>query len=481
MQTFVQSNINIPQQKVHILLPATKSSAKFCKTLLTLTILGYPTPRIISWDGTDKKGALLGGGSHFAKITQTLEFIDEHLSGPESQDDLIVTLDAFDIWLQLPFEVLLARYRAILREDDARIAHRMGRAFDQEEIQSGIVFAAGKRCGPNFLHTVACYPVPESPLPMDLFGNSTDTPMGHTPWSSFRTRYLNSGLTMGPVKMLRPVLQRAQEKLLECENRKNADFDTGTGHSDFCYHGSDQSVWNEIFGEQEFHREVMRRHHRSASDAVLDMVNAGRAGSAPPPSQVYGVPISDYLDPSFYHQANNKTYIPGKPFEFGLSLDYWSELSHQTSNAYRDAQFVRGDRPLEDQVGKRNAFDCMPKSPDWDEVPGEMLSSLLPGKPDKWQSMPFYTEFCVGQIPVMVHHNSVDKGEIARQWNRAWWYESSRDLLEAKRREGASIFTSGLLTDVKDVTLKWDELCPSQYDADLFPKKVLLGSQPGPA
>lgn len=468
IQVLGQSDAGTPPQKVHILLLATKSNVKLCKTLLTLTILGYPTPRIISWGGTDSTDAMLGGGSHFGKITKTLEYIDEHLSGPESQNDLILMLDAFDIWVQLPLEVLLARYKDILREEDARLAHRMGSAFTHEGIKSGIVFGAGKRCGPNSYHTVACYPIPDSPLPKDLFGNVTDTPVGHNEWSSFRTRYLNAGTTIGPVNMLRPVLERAHQKLLECRGRKDADFDAGTGVSDFCYHGSDQSIWMEIFGEQEFQREVMRRHHRSRYDGWVDELIPGRSGSPPPPTQVYGVPISDYLEPHFYHQAYEKTYAPGKPFEFGLSLDYFSQLSHQTSNTFWDAKYIRKDRPLEDQIGKRDGFDCTAKSPDWTQIPNEMLSRLLPGEPDQWPSLPFYAELCVGQIPVMIHHNSFDKTQIDSQWNRTWWHGRSRELLETKRREGAVQLNEGIPTDAKDMTLKWEELCPPAYDAVLY-------------
>ncbi|CZT20068.1 uncharacterized protein RCC_05925 [Ramularia collo-cygni] len=459
---------SVPQPKVHILLLATKGNVKLCKTLLTLAILGYPTPRIISWGGTDSTDAMLGGGSHFGKITKTIEYIDKYLSEPGSQDDLILMLDAFDIWLQLPLEVLLTRYKAILEEDDARIAHRMGRAFALEEIKSGIVFGAGKRCGPNSLHTVACYPVPESPLPKDLYGITTDTPIGHTDWSSFRTRYLNAGTTIGPVKMLRPVLERAHQKLLECRGRQNADFDAGTGVSDFCYHGSDQSIWMEIFGEQEFQREVMRRHHRSNFDTFAEKFNPHRAGSQPPSTQVYGVPILDYLEPGFYHQPGEKKYRPAKPDEFGISLDYWSGISHQTSNTYWDANYIRKDQLLEDQIGKRNGFDCQAKPPNWRELSDDLLSTFLPGERDQWNSMPFYTEYCVGRIPPIIHHNSFDKTQIDLQWNRTWWHGHSRALLEQKRSAGLPMLVDGIPTDAKNTTLQWEELCPAEYDAALF-------------
>lgn len=435
---------------------------------MTLTILGYPSPHIISWGETDNAKALLGGGSHFGKITGTKDYIDKHLRDPDSQNDLILLVDAFDVWFQLPLDILLSRYHKIIEEDNARIAHRMGRAFSREGIKSGIVFGAGKRCGPNSLHTVACYPVPDSPLPKDLFGNVTDTPVGHTEWSSFRTRYLNAGTAIGPVSMFRPVLERAHARYLECRGRKNMEFDAGTGVSDYCYHGSDQSIWMEIFGEQEFQREVMRRHHRSWYDGMLDKIIPGRAGSWPSPTQVYGVPITDFLEPGFFHQPSERTYNPQKPFEFGISLDYWSSLGHQTSNAYWDAKYIRKNQPLESQIGKRNGFDCMPRSPNWDEISDQRVSKILPERPDQWDSLPFYTEFCVGSVPVMIHHNSVDKAQLNLQWNSTWWYSDARRLLEARRRNGAPQLIEGIATDQGEKMLKWEELCPPQFDADLF-------------
>lgn len=90
--------------------------------------------------------------------------------------------------------------------------------------------------------------------------------------------------------MLRPLLERAQAKLRDCRGRRNADFDPGTGVSDLCYHGSDQSIWMEIFGEQEFQREVMRRYHRYPHDNLMDKAIPGRAGSWPTPTQVYAQP-----------------------------------------------------------------------------------------------------------------------------------------------------------------------------------------------
>lgn len=449
---------------MHIILPATETNDRLCKTLLSLTILDYPSPRILGWK-KDEEGAhenrLLGGGSHFIKIEGTLEYIEEHLTEPAQQDDLVIVFDAYDVWAQLPLEVLLARYSEAVADENTRVAKRMGTAYTREHIKSTILFAAGKRCAPNALYTVACYPLPESPLPKDLYGAATDTSVGHTFWSSYRTRYLNSGFFMGPVRDLRPLLVRAKAKMDECIDRKHAWFDDGGGSSDQCYHGSDQSIFAEIFGEQEFHREVMRRHHMSWYE---------RGSSNSPVQSLFGARVDDVLDPAFAHESRNKTYLAGKPFEFGVAMDYWSSLSHQTSNAYWDTEFIRYDANLTSQTSTRTQYDCPAKSPYMNQRTVNELEAtmdILNKSQHEWQNMPFYTELCVGKIPVMIHQNSVDKSQIVRQWNHTWWAGEARQLLDLRRNLGSASLTEGFPLE-SGRKLRWNEVCPGTFDAEVF-------------
>lgn len=180
-----------------------------CKTLLTGAILGYPVPTLIAWKETFDQQHLLGGGSHVAKISRVLEYLEKM---PESMDhELIFMMDAYgpcepfrpmqigtadcttDIWFQLPPEVLVSRYHSINKKANQRLRARLGNAYDAEHIRQTIIFGAGKRCAPNQMHTVACYPIPEAPLPDDLYGANTDTVMGKNKYTSLKQRYLNSG------------------------------------------------------------------------------------------------------------------------------------------------------------------------------------------------------------------------------------------------------------------------------------------------
>lgn len=457
-------------KKLHLLLPATRSDVNLCKTLLTLTILGYPNPHIVGWGAQDAIKDMRGGGSHIAKITAMLKYINdtERRKQPGFDGELVFMIDSYDVWFQLPVEVLFARYEAIIAEENVRVAHRMGRAYDREGIRSQVIFGAGKRCSPNQIHTVACYPVPNSPLPMDLHNGNTDTLIGRNIFSSFRTRYLNSGYIIGPIGAVRSLLEKAKEKLDECAQRTGVWFDNGSGGSDKCYHGSDQSIFAEMYGEQEIQREVMRRHHRTFLDDWLDIIVADRAGSRPAPSHILNIPVEDYLNPAFTHQPYDTSYVPGKPLEFGIGLDYWSLLGHQTSNAEFDSRYIRHDQPIGPQVGHQGMFDCPARAPMPEDLPREApMLHLIRNAPNRWETMPLYTEICVGTVPVMIHHNSINKFWREEQWNKTWWHGRSRRLLQERQRADAPQLKEGIPTD-KGTRLRWNELCPREVEKELF-------------
>ncbi|KAK3190791.1 hypothetical protein K4F52_003107 [Lecanicillium sp. MT-2017a] len=418
-----------------------------------MAILNYPTPHIVAWHDDDDSEGLLGGGSHFAKITRTLDYINdpERREQPGFDDELVFMLDAYDIWFQLPMEQLLSRYEGIVAEENDRVS---------------VIFGGGKRCAPNLIHTLACYPIPPSPLPEDLRGAHTDSAMGSTEYSAYRTRYLNSGYIIGPVKDVRRVLERAKEGLEACMDRHGASYDDGSGKTDECYHGSDQSIFVEMFGTQEFQREAMRRQHRTWLDKFLDKFISGRAGSEPPLAYAMGVPVKDRLNPDFAHEANDTSYQPGKPFEMGIAIDYWSLLGHQSANAHEDGRYIRYNESIDSQIGERGRFECPGKAILPADLPAGQIS-LIPTEPNTWDSMPLYTEVCVAKVPVMIHHNSWFKDRREQQWDSTWWHGRSRALLQQQRENGYEMLSNGVSTD-NGTVVQWTELCPRDVEPELF-------------
>ncbi|KAK3081168.1 hypothetical protein LTS18_009507 [Coniosporium uncinatum] len=156
MQTTLPLDILSHYYKLHFLIPATHNDPNLCKTLLSSSVLGYPNPTIVAWkEGTGQQNAL-GGGSHLAKISKTLEYLNS--LGPDQDDELVLMIDGYDIWFQLPFDVMIRTYYRAKERADARLRSRLGRAADIEGIRQDIIFGAGKRCAPNLLWSIACYP-----------------------------------------------------------------------------------------------------------------------------------------------------------------------------------------------------------------------------------------------------------------------------------------------------------------------------------
>lgn len=448
---------------MHLILPASTGDVNLCKLLLSAAALGYPTPTLIAWNQTFDTDYLLGRGSHVAKIRK----VEEYLQGMNSStnDDLLIMMDAFDIWFQLPLDVMVSRYLSINAQGQERIKERMGPAADAENIRQSIIFGAGKRCAPNQVHTIACYPIPPTPVPDDIYGGNTDTIMGRNKYTSLRQRFLNTGFVMGPIGDMRSLFTRAREKV---DSWPHPDpEDNGSHGSDFMYHGSDQSVFNLILGEQEFQREVMRRRHApTGSPNTVTRTTRRDTGQV---NTIEGTVIGDdILNPPFTHQTME--HLPGKSCEFGIGLDYFSDLSHQTANAEFDGRWLRYNMSMEDIQTEakdgRNEFDCPYRGNGQLAVdiarskhPFAHLTNLKTTAAPDWQQTALYTNLCMDRIPVTIHHNG-DKGAREYSWERLWLQPDAEALVEYLDKPGAH-------TDDGQY-LGWNELCPSDYSAELF-------------
>ena len=214
-------------------------------------MLGYPVPTLIAWgqEGKEAKagGWVMSGGSHMAKISATLNYLNG--LDPAQDNDLVIMIDAYDVWFQLPKSVLMERYHMINEQANKRIIKQIGRdAMQRENVTQSIIFGSGKRCAPNQLHTIACYPIPASPLPDDLYYDNTDTDIGPNEFASRRQRWLNSGVILGPVGKLRELFSYAEE--MAKGHPAHDPEDNGSHGSDNMYHRSDQSIFATIRGHK---------------------------------------------------------------------------------------------------------------------------------------------------------------------------------------------------------------------------------------
>lgn len=118
-----------------------------------------------------------------------------------------------------------------------------------------------------------------------------------------------------------------------------------------------------------------------------------------------------------------------------MTLDYLSELGHQTMNSDidRDSQWISWNdpRPFEQQVDSKftrhGKLDCPLRVPE--ALPADLLRSSAPdnllarphkdGRDNPWLGASLYTHLCMGTIPVMIHHNGGKENREDR-WTNMW-------------------------------------------------------------
>lgn len=447
---------------LHVLVPADHKDVNLCKTLVTAAVTGFSTPTLINWGQKFDNKKLVAGGSHLAKISGVLAYLEK--LGPERDDDLVLIVDGYDIWFQLRPRALIARYHAINAAANERIHKSMGeRAFKAEKIEQTILFSAQKRCWPWKADDPPCYAVPESSLPSDVYGNRTDEDIGFkkNPYVKFRQRYLNSGDAMGRVGAMRALFKRAL-KLAE----KDPNF------------GSDQKILSQIFGEQEIQREVMRLRHRPLKQQLNEWWDGTQNMLSPKPGR------------------KRPKHLRGQPNEFGIGLDYASEIGHPTVFAEEDSEWITHSdaesiKNHSSRLGvdpprvQTLAIDIGASQPPFQAV---TPTAALP-KNKSWVDIPLYTNMWTSVVPGLIHHNAHRDGlKKLRQtvWDQMWYFKDLRTLYNSTELSpGGAIAVvnnadgekqawwspvekkGGAMSDKDDEWLPWADLC-AEYDEEIF-------------
>lgn len=391
----------------HIVIPASRPDQNLCKVLLSASILGYPSPVIINWNQEFNDPGLVEGGSHLAKITGTYDYL---LSLDETHDeDIVLMVDGYDIWLQLRPQTLLDRYFAINRKADQRIREELGDVAIKEGIRQEIIFGCQKRCWPWELTDPPCYAVPNSTLPKDIYGPDTDTDAFRetsveNPYVNYRQRFLNSGVGIGTVRAMRKLFGQAKELALVEANI-----------------GSDQFIFSHIFGDQSVWREALRRD----ADGAVEGNTAG------------------WPQEHFKEVRKKASDREDKNFEFGIGVDYGSEIGLNTVFAEDDTAWVHFNDPSElrqvqidrnihgSQQRLRNISTDISNTlpPFWTFTSEEGIHRWT-----TWDSLPLLTDVYTGITPAVIHHNAHRNGLKSRReswWENIWFLPHARKLLDA--------------------------------------------------
>ncbi|KAL9112046.1 MAG: hypothetical protein Q9227_003666 [Pyrenula ochraceoflavens] len=407
----------------HLLVPASEASPGLCKTLFSAAASGYSTPRLLNWQRKFEDEHLIFGGSHIAKIEGVLGFLRQ--LGPQSDHELVLIIDGYDVWFQLLPEVMISRYHQINQRANRRIRSSLGSlAAEKEDIRQTVVFAAQKKCWPASPDDPACFAVPPSELEEDVYGPQTDLPVDDekNPFARMRQRYLNSGMIMGPVDDVRRIMERASQKASVSTN-----------------FGSDQGIFAEIFGEQEYQRQVARLRHMSWLQRMRKNIASKMFG----PSEQDNITL-----PHPTHHRMSQELLEEKNYEFHMGLDHRSELSQPTVFSENDLAWIKHTdqediREKSSLVGiddpslnKLSPEIAGSTPPFW--ILGDVDSATRLPKDSRWDQMPLYANMWTGFIPAAVHHNAHHDGlkeRIRTFWNETWYFPYLRDLLQVRLAE----------------------------------------------
>ncbi|KXT00137.1 hypothetical protein AC578_3282 [Pseudocercospora eumusae] len=420
------ANITTPPARFHLLVPASKPNVNLCKVLVSAGISGYPDPVIINWNQTYNEAQYVAGGSHLAKIRGVHDYLQRFQAMRD--DDLVLVIDGFDVWLQLRPQTLIDRYFDINRRADERIANELKTATQKYAIRQEIVIGTQKRCWPWSAKDPPCYAAPFSSLPPEIYGPGTDTDVGFepNPYIKYRPRYLNSGYMMGSVKAMRRMFERAMVLL--------------SGDANF---GSDQHIFSHIFGDQSVWREVVRREERSEAEIMHEA------------SPEYQAPYP-WNEKHLKQVAKKSADAPGGTLEFSIGLDYemllgintvfseddteWLHWSNET--ALREAE-ARVEMPQEHQHMQKLNDDIIDTAAPFET--SEREPSLPQGL--GWSEVSLFTNVWTGIVPAIIHHNAHrDNRKALRKewWDRIWFTNYTRKMYDIHvRASSAPVAHSG--------------------------------------
>ncbi|KAL5610777.1 hypothetical protein FOBRF1_006894 [Fusarium oxysporum] len=393
------SKIFSGERKFVIVLPVDDSSPDLCKVISGAVALGYPAPVIVNWKKDFHTAADGIGPSQLGKITGTLNYLqwatgdevpeDERLEG----DDLVLMLDAHDIWLQLPPSVMLHRYFSSNEKANRRIAEEYGFS-DKALMQQTIIAAAQKGCiAPrDKISNLYCHDVPDSTLPENIFGFFTDYSVSR--YKYMRPKFVNSGSFMGPAGDMRRFFQRVKDRM-------DQDLLEVWSNDDLA---GDQGIFAEVFGEQELWRRQVKEDDFTGDNPGKEAAISAR-----------------------------------DEFEYHVGLDYTQELFYPTCYSEYGGSFVSLDDPA--SVTKQSSKAGV-SPPRVGGVPSDIsiaeapLSPLYDGSEQgrSWGDVSLYVDFWTTSVPVAIHHNAWRDGLKNRRttwWDKTWYFPHLRNLLEA--------------------------------------------------
>ena len=400
LQNSLHSLRQSPQSRFHLLVPASSANRNLCQTLLSAIILNYPPPILINWDATETDNAY---DMHMGKIDKVLAYLEDF---PEEQDDdLVLMVDGYDVWFQLPPEPLIRRYFQVIDAQNERIRSTYGPDVAKKQgFWQTVLFGPDKACWPNSEGgRPACWAVPTSPLPDHAFGPPDDPHNKGEPEDSYhsRPRWLNSGTIMGPARDVRALLQAVAARVQD--HREGL---------------SDQFYFATIWGFQEWAR-------------LQTLPNITLPSGVTPPDLVKEVGNSHKIE-----------YHVGLDYESALfqTIGYydpyltWLQYDSISSGSHKDTPLSEIDRfELPQDVGAaRPPLAALkdPKGQELSDLTKPFFSNTKNLRLKQWHELPLLTNIVTRHVSPLLHF-MMEKDYRVKWWDRMWFTPFARNLLQA--------------------------------------------------
>ncbi|WPH04858.1 Hypothetical protein R9X50_00775500 [Acrodontium crateriforme] len=387
----------------HVVMPVVKADENVCRFVVSGGVLGYPAPIFTNWseefDDPDE--------AHVAKVKGLLDWTNR--LDASHDDDLALVIESHDVWMQLRPQNLIDRYFEINRRADRRLKSEFGDITRDHDVRQDIVFAGQGDCEPWSQDDPGCYAIPTSILESDL----TIKPKTST-WRSksnkriqFDQPHLNAAIALGTVKAMRKLFEQAMNEI-----------DMGT------HLGSNQNLFSHIYGKQELWREVLRRDTLQSGGLKGDTDRKAR-------NKLTSNWNEEHLDEirTIAAERENAT------FEFGIGVDYASEISLSTAYAQDNGQWIK----LPDSTtstSTRLSNDIANALPPFWTFSVEPLPRWT-----TWHDVPLYTYIPTTTTPALLHlpalsashpmNQPANGAAQSKMWSSMFFHRYARVLFDA--------------------------------------------------
>ena len=387
--------------RFHLLVPASSSNQNLCQLLLSTIVLNYPPPILINWDAVETDNPFL---MHLGKIDKVLAYL-EHFS-EKQDDDLVLMVDGYDVWFQLPPEVLIRRYFDVIETQNERIEAMYGSKVAKEnDLRQTVLFGPDKACWPEEEGgRPACWAVPQSTLPKFAFGPYDDVEFDAAKGIPYHTRprWLNSGTIMGPVKDVRALFEAVAARVRD------------------HYQGdSDQYYFAKIWGFQEYARLQLEANitippNVKEPDLETEVGNSHKIE--------FHVSL-DYDSAMFQTIGFYDPYVTWLRFDGSVQAGRSSDSPVPESEAYDLATDIRAARPPLAAMKE-------PKREHMNEVNKALFNHANNIRLRQWPELPLFTNIITKHVPPLLHF-MMEKSYRIKWWDRMWYAPFAKDLFRA--------------------------------------------------